>query len=73
MSLFGIAFALRSRGASLLVGAGVSLLVGLGYWIVLAVGISLGHSGQLSPFLAAWGGNLLFGAAGLLLLSRLRN
>jgi len=73
MSLFGASFALRSRGRSLLVGAGVSLLVGLGYWIVLALGISLGHTGKLPPLLAAWGGNLLFGAAGLFLLSRVRD
>jgi len=73
MSLFGIGFALRGRDTSLLISSGVSLLVGLAYWIVLAVGISLGHSGELSPFLAAWGANLLFGAAGALLLSRARN
>jgi len=75
MSLFGVSFALRSRSRSksLLLGAGVSLLVGLGYWIVLALGISLGHSGKLPPFLAAWGGNLLFGAGALLLISRVRN
>jgi lipopolysaccharide export system permease protein len=73
MSLFGVAFALRTKRTSPLVGAGVSLLVGLGYWIVLAVGISLGHSGKLPPFLAAWGANLLFGAGGLLLLWRARN
>ena len=75
MSLFGASFALRSgsRSKSLLLGAGVSLLVGLGYWIVLALGISLGHSGKLPPFLAAWAGNLLFGAGGLFLLSRVRN
>jgi len=73
MSLFGASFALRSRSRSLLVGAGVSLLVGLGYWIVLALGISLGHSGKLPAYLAAWAGNLLFGGAGLFLLSQVRN
>jgi lipopolysaccharide export system permease protein len=72
MSLFGISFALRARRASLLVTAGISLLAGLGYWIVLALGISLGHSGALPPFWAAWGGNILFGTAGLLLLSGAR-
>jgi len=73
MSIFGVSFAMRSRGKSLLVSAGVSLLVGLGYWIILALGISLGHSGELRPFIAAWGGNLLFGAAGIYLLSRVRH
>ncbi len=72
MSLFGISFALRARRGSLLVSAGISLLAGLGYWIVLALGISLGHSGALPPFWAAWGGNILFGTAGLLLLSGAR-
>jgi lipopolysaccharide export system permease protein len=73
MSLIGTSFALRLRSRSLLLGAGVSLLVGLGYWIVLALGITLGHSGKLPPFLAAWAGNLLFGAGGLFLLWQVRN
>ena len=72
MSLFGISFALRARRANLLVSAGISLLAGLGYWIVLALGISLGYSGALPPFWAAWGANILFGTAGLLLLSGAR-
>jgi len=32
-------------------------VAGFGYWLLLALTISLGHSGVLSPFLAAWSAN----------------
>jgi lipopolysaccharide export LptBFGC system permease protein LptF len=33
---------------------GLALIVGFSYWIFLALAVSLGHSGALSPFFAAW-------------------
>jgi len=72
MSLIGIpfAFAMGKRGA--LVGIGAGLAISVIYWVAIGVFLSLGYVGFLSPFLAAWGPNLIFGLIGLYLLFRLR-
>lgn len=72
MTLIGIpfAFAMGKRGA--LVGIGTGLTISILYWVTIGVFLSLGYVGFLSPFLAAWGPNLIFGLIGLYLLFRLR-
>jgi lipopolysaccharide export LptBFGC system permease protein LptF len=44
----------------------------MAYWGPFAVFRSLGSAEVLTPFLGAWGANLLFGLAGVFLLFRLR-
>lgn len=61
MVLVGIPFALhdrRSKGVAQ--GAAISLSLGLLYYLVFSLTISLGHVNALSPWLSAWGANLLF-------------
>lgn len=72
MTLLGLpfAFAMGKRGA--LVGIGISLTISIIYWVAIGVFRSLGYVSFLSPFLAAWGPNLIFGLIGLYLLFRLR-
>jgi len=72
MTLIGIpfAFAMGKRGA--LVGIGIGLAFSILYWVTIGVFLSLGYVGFLSPFLAAWGPNLIFGLIGLYLVFRLR-
>ena len=72
MTLIGIpfAFAMGKRGA--LVGIGIGLAFAIVYWVTIGVFLNLGYVGFLSPFLAAWGPNLIFGLLGLYLLFRLR-
>lgn len=72
MTLLGIpfAFSMGKRGA--LVGVGLSIVIAMLYWGTLGVVKSLGYVGILSPFLSAWGSNLIFGGLGLILLFRLR-
>ncbi|MEW6298796.1 MAG: LPS export ABC transporter permease LptG [Thermodesulfobacteriota bacterium] len=55
MSLLGVALA-SSKAGQLAVSTalGSALVAGFGYWILLALTVSLGHSGILSPFPAAW-------------------
>ena len=69
MTLLAIpfAFSMGKRGA--LVGLGLSIGIGMVYWGALGVFRSLGYVNFLSPFLAAWGPNLIFGPIGLYLLS----
>ena len=71
--IIGISFSLRSErsgGVTRSVGAG--LIIGFSYWLVFAFAMSLGRSGTLPPFLAAWLANIFFGAVSLLMFLRVR-
>jgi LPS export ABC transporter permease LptG/LPS export ABC transporter permease LptF len=72
MTLLAIpfAFSMGKRGA--LVGLGLSIIIAMLYWGALGVFKSLGYVNFLSPFLASWGPNLVFGPLGLYLLFRQR-
>lgn len=55
MTLLGLALAIPgARQLTFPTAVGFALMGGFGYWIILALTVSLGHSGVLSPFLAAW-------------------
>ncbi|MHB8092221.1 MAG: LPS export ABC transporter permease LptG [Syntrophales bacterium] len=72
--VIGFSFSLRSeRSGGIATGIGTGLIIGFSYWIVFAFGISLGRSGALSPILAAWFANILFGLGSVFLLSRVRS
>jgi len=47
------------RNASIAATVGVGTLVGFSYWVILALGMSLGHGGVLPPVAAAWGANAI--------------
>lgn len=69
MALFGIPFAFRGgRSEGIVIGIGASILIAFLYWIVFSSGISLGRAEVFPPLLAAWIGNLLFGASGIYML-----
>jgi lipopolysaccharide export LptBFGC system permease protein LptF len=55
-----------------LVGVGLSVVIAMAYWGTFAIFRSLGAAGVLTPFLGAWGANLLFGLAGFAGLLRLK-
>jgi lipopolysaccharide export system permease protein len=58
------------RHASVAITLGIGIVVGFAYWLVFAFGVSLGHSGAIPPFLAAWSANIIcLLAATLLFLS----
>lgn len=68
MVLLGTALSLRVvRGGNLALGFGISVSVGFAYFSFIRVGQALGYNGDLPPMLAAWLGNLVFGAIGGLL------
>jgi LPS export ABC transporter permease LptF/LPS export ABC transporter permease LptG len=72
MTVLAIPFAFSMGKKGALAGIGLSIVFAAGYWGAFAVLRSLGYAGVLTPFLAAWGANLIFGLAGLFLLFRLR-
>ncbi len=72
MALLGIAFAFTMGRRGTLVGIGLSFVIAIVYWGAIATFRSLGYVNYLSPFLAAWGPSLIFGAIGLYLISTLK-
>jgi lipopolysaccharide export system permease protein len=63
--LIGGALATRLRTQSTALGFGLSVAISFVYYGVMRAGQALGHNGALPPYLAAWLGDVLFGAIGL--------
>jgi LPS export ABC transporter permease LptF/LPS export ABC transporter permease LptG len=72
MTLLGIPFAFTMGKKGTLVGLGLSMGIVMIYWGTIGIFKSLGYVNYLSPFLAAWGPNLIFGLIGLYLILMLR-
>ncbi len=74
IAFMSIALAVRfgSRG-SVVASVGLCLAVGVAYWLVLSLGISLGHAGRLNPLIASWGANIIFGSIGISLFLSVNN
>jgi lipopolysaccharide export system permease protein len=72
MALIGVSFGLRVGKGGIMVWVGTCIPTGLLYWLILGYGFQFGRAGVLSPLVAAWLPNLVFGVGGLLSLWRLR-
>jgi lipopolysaccharide export system permease protein len=71
--IIGVSFSLRSeRSGGVMQSIGVGIFVGFSYFVVHAFSMTLGRSGILPPFLAAWAANIIFSAAAALLFYRVR-
>ena len=76
MVLVGMALGLRRsgiRGGGMAVGIGQAFIVGFCYWTTHSIAIALGRGGALTPMLAGWMANILFGSFGLYLLLKVRH
>jgi len=72
MALLALPFGFSMGKKGTLVGVGLSVAIAMVYWGVFAVFRSLGGVDVLTPFLGAWGANLIFGLAGVVGLLRIR-
>lgn len=70
--LFGAPLVTSSSRGGAAYGVGISLGITIVYMLLFRVGKALGSSGAIDPMLAAWGPNLLFLVAGLVLMLRVR-
>ncbi|MEE9911108.1 MAG: LPS export ABC transporter permease LptG [Deltaproteobacteria bacterium] len=71
--LIGMSFSVRSeRSGGLMQSVAMGIFIGASYWIVHAFSMSLGRSGTLPIFMAAWASNILFGGLAAFLFSRMR-
>jgi lipopolysaccharide export system permease protein len=60
MALIGTALAVSSHNRlSLATALSLALAVGFSYWVILALAVSLGHSGSFHPVVAAWVSNIV--------------
>lgn len=72
MTLIAIPFAVTTGRRGAMYGVGVGIALALVYWTAISVFAAFGASGLLSPALAAWAPNLLFGATAAYLLLTVR-
>ncbi|MEO7030133.1 MAG: LPS export ABC transporter permease LptF [Acidobacteriaceae bacterium] len=71
LMLVGVPLGLSSNRGGKGTGFVLTLFLVLLYYVLSEVGVALATQGKLSPFIGVWGANLLFTAAGLLLVQQL--
>jgi lipopolysaccharide export LptBFGC system permease protein LptF len=72
MTLLAIPFAITTGRRGAMYGVGVGIVVAISYWVALTLLGALGEGGVLSPMLAAWAPNILFGSAAVYLILTVR-
>jgi LPS export ABC transporter permease LptG len=72
MTFIAVPFAVTTGRRGAMYGIGVGIVLALVYWTMISVFAAFGAGGIMSPLLAAWAPNLLFGAAAVYLLLTVR-
>jgi LPS export ABC transporter permease LptG/LPS export ABC transporter permease LptF len=72
MTFIAIPFAVTTGKRGALYGIGIGIALALVYWTAISVFAAFGAGGLMSPMLAAWAPNLLFGASAAFLLLTIR-
>jgi LPS export ABC transporter permease LptF/LPS export ABC transporter permease LptG len=72
MTLIAVPFAVTTGKRGALYGVGIGIGLALVYWTTISVFAAFGAGGVLSPTLAAWAPNLLFGSTAAYLLLTVR-
>jgi LPS export ABC transporter permease LptF/LPS export ABC transporter permease LptG len=62
MTLIAVPFAITTGSRGALYGIGIGIMLAIVYFIVMSLFVAFGQGGILTPMLAAWAPNLLFGA-----------
>jgi LPS export ABC transporter permease LptG/LPS export ABC transporter permease LptF len=72
MALIGVPFSFKTGRKGAFYGIGFCLAVGIIYWLTFELFGKLGGINQLSPFVAAWVPNIIFGASGFWMMLRMK-
>ena len=72
MTLIAVPFAVTIGRSGAMAGIGVGIAIALVYWTTMLLFAAMGSGGLLTPVLAAWAPNLLFGAGAAYLLLTVR-
>ncbi len=70
--MFGAPLAAKKRRSGPALGFALALLISFVYFLFLRTGQVLGHKGNITPWLAAWIGNIVFGVGAILIMWRAR-
>jgi LPS export ABC transporter permease LptF/LPS export ABC transporter permease LptG len=72
MALIAVPFAVTTGRRGALYGIGAGIVLAILYWTAISVFAAIGSGGLMSPVLAAWAPNIIFGCAALYLLLTVR-
>jgi LPS export ABC transporter permease LptG/LPS export ABC transporter permease LptF len=72
MTLIAVPFAVTTGRRGAMYGIGVGIVLAISYWVAFSIFAALGTGGVMTPLLAAWAPNLLFGAGAAYLLLTVR-
>jgi LPS export ABC transporter permease LptG/LPS export ABC transporter permease LptF len=72
MTLIAVPFAVTIGRSGAMAGIGIGIGIALAYWTTILFFAAIGSGGLLTPMLAAWAPNLLFGAGAAYLLLTVR-
>ena len=72
MTLLAVPFAVTTGRRGALYGVGLGIALALTYWLLTSVFGAIGTAGLLTPLLAAWAPNLIFGAGAVYLILTVR-
>src|SRR5688572_18182360 len=72
MALIGVPFSFKTGRKGAFYGIGFCVAVGIIYWSTFELFGKLGGINQLSPFVAAWFPNIIFGASGFWMMLRMK-
>jgi LPS export ABC transporter permease LptF/LPS export ABC transporter permease LptG len=72
MTFIAVPFAVTTGRRGAMYGIGVGIVLALLYWTMISIFAAFGSGGLISPLLAAWAPNLIFGAAAIVLLLTVR-
>jgi lipopolysaccharide export LptBFGC system permease protein LptF len=70
--LIAVPFGAGSDRRNVFVGVASSIFICFGFFVLLQLGLALGAGGKLPAWLGAWLPNLVFGTAGLWMITRAR-
>ena len=72
MTLLAVPFAAATGRRGAMYGIGFGIALSIAYWVILNVFSAVGEGGVMTPMLAAWAPNLLFGAVALYMILTVR-
>ena len=72
MTLLAVPFAVTTGRRGAMYGIGIGIAISIAYWVILQVFSAIGEGGVLTPMLAAWAPNLIFGAIALYMVLTVR-
>ena len=55
-----------------LYGVGIGIVLAISFWVVISIFAAIGSAGLLTPRLAAWAPNVLFGGSAVYMLLAVR-